>query len=141
MKITQLVWAFGCGLMFGLGLFITNMSNPQKVLAFLDVEGDWDASLAFVMASALLVLGLAQRYWLKELIIINIEANQCGGGNSSLIDKRLIAGACLFGLGWGLAGICPGPALAGLSSGLSGSYVFVAAMFAGFAAFNFWSKR
>ncbi len=134
----SLIFAFGYGLLFGLGLIVAGMTNPAKVKAFLDVGGDWDPSLAFVMLSALLVLGVAQRLWIKTEAEDN-ETNTCGG-DPGLLDARLILGAVLFGVGWGISGICPGPALVGLSSGLGGSYVFIAALFAGFALFRFWNK-
>ncbi|QWF70204.1 YeeE/YedE family protein [Methylomonas paludis] len=126
---------FVIGLIFGLGLIVAQMSNPGKVLAFLDVAGDWDPSLALVMASALLILGGAQR-WLIPTIkpILEPEQTVCGGSNAA-VDTKLVIGAAIFGIGWGLSGICPGPALVGLSSGLTGFYVFGAAMFAGFWLF------
>lgn len=132
------VFAFVFGLIFGLGLIVAQMTNPGKVLAFLDVAGTWDPSLALVMASALLVLGLSQRFIRQstepesddEQQLSACDAPKAGG------DARLIAGAAIFGIGWGLSGICPGPAIVGLTTGLPGSYVFAGAMFAGFALFR-----
>lgn len=131
--------AFILGLLFGLGLIVAKMTNPGKVLAFLDVAGDWDPSLAFVMASALLVLGVTQR-----LLPAKADPDQAGDAcdrPSAGVDARLIGGAAIFGVGWGLSGICPGPAIVGLTSGIPGVYVFAGAMFAGFALFNFLHRR
>ena len=128
------------GIGFGLGLIIAGMSNPAKVLAFLDVAGDWDPSLALVMASALSTLMLAQKFFLKNAQPLSTSAASSCDGNRSGIDSSLIIGSILFGLGWGLSGICPGPAFIGLVSGNSGSLVFFAAMYMGFLAFR-WGKR
>jgi uncharacterized protein len=131
------VYVFLFGLLFGLGLIVSQLTNPQKVLAFLDVAGDWDPSLAFVMASALLVLGVSRR-WRQTTDQSEFESasSACEPGKSA-IDARLLLGSAIFGVGWGLSGICPGPAILGLSSGLPGSYVFAGAMFAGFYLFKF----
>ena len=126
-------FAFLAGLIFGLGLIIAQMTNPTKVLAFLDVAGDWDPSLALVMSSALLILGASQR-WLLKSAESPAEDGQCGATQTGL-DARLIGGAAIFGIGWGLSGICPGPALVDLSSGLTGGLVFTGAMFGGFWLF------
>jgi len=131
------VYVFLFGLIFGLGLIVAQMTNPAKVLAFLDVAGDWDPSLALVMASALLVLGVSQR-WFHAADPAELEPEQAScTGPKAAIDARLLIGAALFGIGWGLSGICPGPAVVDLSSGLPGSYVFAGAMFAGFLLFKF----
>ena len=124
--------AFTTGFIFGLGLIIAQMTNPVKVLAFLDVAGNWDPTLALVMVGALLTFGI-----LYQII------NKCHKPSSekdttpkATIDKKLIIGSALFGIGWGLSGLCPGPALISLTSGLLGSYVFVVALFIGFALFR-----
>ena len=127
--------AFAIGLIFGFGLIIAQMSNPQKVKAFLDVAGDWDPSLAFVMASGLAVLAAIHKFFPSSE---QASENNCAGITNTTIDAKLIIGASLFGLGWGLSGICPGPAIVGLSSGLVGVYVFVVAMFVGFYMFKRW---
>ena len=121
--------ALVCGLVFGAGLAVSGMTNPAKVLGFLDVVGDWDATLAFVMGGALLVsaAGYAlaarrERSWLGEPFAIPSRRD---------LDAQLIGGAALFGVGWGLVGLCPGPALAGLSRGSGEVFLFVAAMTAG----------
>ena len=133
-----LAWLLGMS--FGLGLIIAGMSNPAKVLAFLDVSGDWDPSLALVMASALTTLILAQKFFLKNSEPLSRSAASSCDGNRSGIDLSLVAGATLFGLGWGLSGICPGPAFIGLASGNLNSVVFFAAMYAGFITFR-WVNR
>ena len=130
------LYAFLFGLLFGLGLIVAQMTNPEKVLAFLDVGGDWDPSLALVMASALLVLGVSQRL-LHAAVPAELELEQLACDSpGAAIDVKLIVGSAIFGIGWGLSGICPGPAIVGLTSGLPGSYVFVGAMFAGFFLFK-----
>lgn len=126
--------AFIAGLLFGLGLLLAGMADPAKVLAFLDLAGDWDPSLALVMAGAIgaaaLPLNLAQRRT-KALL----------GGAMQLptrrdLDARLVGGSLLFGVGWGIAGICPGPALAILLTGHWQVLLFVAAMLAGMLIFT-----
>lgn len=114
------------GLLFGLGLAVSNMVNPQRVLAFLDIFGVWDPTLAFVMGGALLVtvpgffLVLRRKQPLfSERFSLPLQAN---------IDKSLILGALLFGLGWGLSGLCPGPAIAALVSLDASLFMFCAVM-------------
>jgi uncharacterized protein len=132
------IFAFVFGLIFGLGLIIAQMTNPGKVLAFLDVAGEWDPSLALVMASALIILGVSQRLIRLSPEPESVDEQELSACDSPQagIDARLIAGAAIFGIGWGLSGICPGPAIVGLTSGLPGLYVFAAAMFAGFVLFR-----
>jgi uncharacterized membrane protein YedE/YeeE len=121
--------ALAAGILFGLGLAVSQMIDPAKVLAFLDVAGRWDPSLALVMAGALAVAFVGFRIALRR------PAPLVGGRfhlpTEKRIDGRLIAGAALFGIGWGLVGFCPGPAIASLPFGLPESFVFVAAMAAG----------
>ena len=128
--------AFAGGLIFGLGLVIAQMNNPAKVLAFLDVAGSWDPTLAFVMAGALLTLGILQRFIRKRPEQIQDTDLQAYVSPKARIDAKLITGSAIFGIGWGLSGLCPGPALISLTSGLAGGYVFVGAMFMGFFLFN-----
>jgi uncharacterized membrane protein YedE/YeeE len=123
------VVALLCGTVFGVGLAISGMTNPAKVLAFLDVFGAWDPTLAFVMGSALAVsaLGFARttrldRAWLGDSFAIPTRRD---------LDASLLVGAALFGIGWGLVGLCPGPALASLARGSWEILLFVAALLAG----------
>jgi uncharacterized membrane protein YedE/YeeE len=126
--------AFVAGLVFGIGLIVSGMTDPGKVIGFLDIAGNWDPSLAFVMAGAILVgffaFMLAQRRTRSFL-----------GGAMELprrrdIDARLVAGSVVFGIGWGLAGFCPGPALVSFGSGHDKATVFVAAMLLGMLAYT-----
>jgi uncharacterized protein len=117
------------GLIFGLGLIIGGMTNPAKVLAFLDITGDWDPSLAFVMVGAIAIGFFAfreakQRTWSVLGLSIDLPEN-------THIDRPLVIGAVLFGIGWGLAGFCPGPAVASVLTGGSAVWLFVASMLAG----------
>jgi uncharacterized membrane protein YedE/YeeE len=127
--MTRSVWALFAGIIFGLGLAVSGMINPAKVLAFLDIAGRWDPSLALVMAGALGVALISFRLILKR------PAPVLGGRfeipTAREIDRRLLAGAALFGIGWGLVGFCPGPAIASLAFGLKESFVFLAAMTVG----------
>lgn len=127
-----------CGLVFGAGLLISGMVQPTKVLGFLDIFGAWDPTLAVVMAAALAVsvpgFMLANRRskpWL---------AKQYFWPSKSEIDLPLVAGAALFGIGWGLVGLCPGPALENLATLSPGVIVFVVAMAAGMAVYDVWQK-
>lgn len=115
------------GTLFGAGLAISQMTNPAKVIGFLDVAGDWDPSLAFVMGTALLVSALAFR--------VHAARNPAASPRAG-IDSRLIAGAALFGLGWGLVGFCPGPAIAALVTGSGEVALFVLSMLAGMGLFR-----
>jgi uncharacterized protein len=121
--------ALACGLVFGLGLAISGMMNPAKVIGFLDVAGDWDPTLAFVMGGALLVAIPAYR------VILRQRRPVLSGGFSlpaeEKLDAALIWGSCLFGVGWGLVGFCPGPAVAAMVTGLPAVLGFVAAMIGG----------
>lgn len=128
--------AFISGLMFGFGLVLAQMTNPEKVLGFLDVAGNWDPSLALVMVGALLTLGTLQRLIRKPSEQIQDTDLQTCVNPKAKIDAKLITGSAIFGIGWGLSGFCPGPALVSLTAGLTGAYVFVGAMFIGFLLFN-----
>ena len=127
--------AFLSGLVFGFGLIVAQMTNPSKVLGFLDVVGEWDPSLAFVMIGALVTLSVLQ-YFIKRSCQHNLDKVVTHVPIHSKLDVKLIMGSSIFGIGWGLSGLCPGPALVGLTSGLSGILVFVSAMFAGFIGFK-----
>ncbi len=122
------------GLIFGFGLLISGMTNPEKVLGFLDVFGAWDISLALVMggglAVALVGVQLARR---QKLSWIGTEIDM---PSKTIITKRLIIGAMLFGIGWGLVGICPGPGIVLLVTGAWQAFVFIPAMIVGMLAFQ-----
>ena len=122
--------AFGSGLVFSAGLCLSGMTRPSKVLAFLDVGGAWDASLAFVMAGAIAVAAVAFRASARRGTPLLGERFDVPR-RASAIDARLIAGGAVFGVGWGLSGLCPGPAVVSLASGQIGAAVFVASMLAG----------
>ncbi|MDR6604567.1 putative membrane protein YedE/YeeE [Achromobacter deleyi] len=126
--------AFASGLVFGLGLIVSGMANPAKVLGFLDIAGDWDPSLAFVMGGAVLVTaagfaGLRRRR-------ASASGEPMHWPTATRIDLRLAAGSLAFGAGWGLAGFCPGPALVAASAGVTEALIFVAAMLAGMGIFS-----
>lgn len=118
------------GLLFAVGLAVGGMTDPNKVLAFLDVTGDWDPSLAFVMAGAVGVYAVAFRLVGRRAAPLFRKAFALPTRRD--IDGRLVGGAVLFGLGWGLSGYCPGPAVVGLTSLAPGALVFGAAMALGF---------
>ncbi|HXZ85499.1 MAG TPA: DUF6691 family protein [Myxococcota bacterium] len=121
--------ALVCGLVFGAGLLISGMTNPAKVLGFLDLAGRWDPTLAFVMGGALAVNASAWALTRRRARPLFTEAFALPAERG--IDRRLLAGSALFGAGWGLVGLCPGPALAGLLRGELPIYLFVAALLAG----------
>lgn len=126
------VVAFLVGVLFALGLGLGGMTQPPRVLGFLDVAGDWDPTLAFVMFAAVAVYAVAAR-------IAAGRSHPRYAATFSMptrrdIDTRLVAGAATFGVGWGLAGLCPGPALTSLGSGETAAFVFVAAMLVGLRA-------
>ena len=121
--------AFLSGLIFGIGLILSRMADPAKVLNFLDITGNWDPSLAFVMIGAIAV-GLVGFYLARKrpasLLDTPIQLP-----TATRIDKRLVLGSSLFGTGWGLAGICPGPAIVPLSAGMAPALIFVISMLFG----------
>lgn len=127
--------SFASGLLFGLGLIISRMVDPAKVLAFLDVFGNWDPSLAFVMAGA--VAASAGGYAFARRRGAPILASTLEIPSRRDLEPRLLAGAAVFGIGWGLVGLCPGPALTILPLGLWQAFVFVAALLAGMVAVRF----
>ena len=129
---------FAVGLLFGIGLILSGMTDPGKVIGFLDLTGAWDPSLALVMGGAILVGVFAFALAKKRTTTFLGGALQLPSSNA--IDKRLLAGSLLFGVGWGLAGFCPGPAIVSLGSGQPKAAVFVLAMLVGMALFE-WSER
>jgi uncharacterized membrane protein YedE/YeeE len=121
--------AFCAGVLFGAGLLLSGMANPANVLAFLDVAGDWNPALALTMGGAIAVAAPAFHYHRRSALAV---ANGCTTIISRAgIDRRLLGGAGIFGIGWGLSGICPGPGLVLLTTLSPGSLVFVASMIAG----------
>ncbi|RQS36495.1 hypothetical protein DIE03_04970 [Burkholderia sp. Bp8992] len=135
----QAGFAFLGGLLFGIGLIVSGMANPQKVLGFLDLAGRWDPSLAFVMAGAVGVAVFAFA-WAKRRTLswlglpIRLPAVRA-------ITVRLVAGSAVFGIGWGMAGFCPGPAIVSIGFGSAKGIAFVVAMLAGMAIFEWVERR
>ncbi|MGD0334676.1 MAG: DUF6691 family protein [Xanthobacteraceae bacterium] len=131
-----------CGFIFGWGLFISGMIRPEKVLGFLDVlaipSGNWDPSLAVVMAVALAVTGLGYALARRRPPLF---ASQNQWPTQTAIDRPLLAGSALFGIGWGLVGLCPGPAIENLATLSPPVVVFVVAMAAGMVAYHVWETR
>jgi len=134
MKHLQWLTALLAGLMLGLGLILSGMANPAKVVGFLDVTGLWDPSLALVMGGGLVVGALGYR-WLRARPVtllgepLNLPTN-------SVINLRLIGGSVLFGIGWGLTGICPGPSLVLLGAGLDAGIIYVLALLTGMLIYS-----
>jgi uncharacterized membrane protein YedE/YeeE len=124
-----LLASLASGLLFGLGLTVSQMINPMKVIGFLDVFGDFDPSLAFVMATAIPVT--AAGYAVARRCRSPLCASTFSPPTQAKIDRRLTVGAVLFGVGWGLVGYCPGPALAGLGLGNPATVLFVFSMLVG----------
>ena len=135
----QKILEFVTGLVFGLGLILSGMSNPAKVTGFLDLAGNWDPSLAFVMGGAVLVAFVAFRVAKQRTQAFFGDALKLP--SASQIDRRLVAGSLLFGAGWGLAGFCPGPALVSVGAGYTQAMIFVAAMLAGMLVFELLNRR
>ena len=127
------------GLIFGLGLIVSGMANPEKVLGFLDIAGAWDPSLAFVMAGAIIV-GVVAFTVARKRTLSFLGFNMTLPANNR-IEKRLIIGSMMFGIGWGIAGFCPGPALVALGAGEAKGVVFVASMVAGMVIFELFERR
>lgn len=133
------VFAFVAGLIFGLGLMVAGMVNPAKILGFLDIAGTWDPSLALVMAGAIAVglvaFALARGRTMSALGLPMQLPSQ------RTVDARLIGGSLVFGIGWGLAGFCPGPAIVALGAGYAKAAVFVVAMLLGMGAFGLLERQ
>jgi hypothetical protein len=135
----HLIASFVCGLIFGAGLLISGMTQPEKVLGFLDIFGAWDATLAFVMAGAVAVASAG--FALAKRRGVPILAEKLQWPTRSDIDTPLVVGAALFGLGWGLVGLCPGPALVNLAGLGLPIIVFVAAMAVGMVGHDAWRAQ
>lgn len=134
----NILMALIVGLVFGIGLIVSGMTDPAKVLGFLDLAGNWDPSLAFVMGGAILVglaafrfAGRRERSLLGDVMRLP---------TASRIDRRLVFGSLAFGAGWGLAGYCPGPALASLATGDAKPWIFALAMLAGMGLFELFER-
>ena len=135
----RIVLALVAGLVFGLGLLLSGMADPAKVLGFLDLAGTWDPSLAFVMAGAVGIATIGFALARRRTTSLLGETMQLPAKRA--IDRRLIAGSLLFGAGWGLAGFCPGPAIVALGLGSGQAIVFVIAMLAGMGLFELIERR
>ena len=130
--------AFFVGLLFGLGLILSGMTNPSKVIGFLDISGLWDPSLLMVMGGAIGIGVFA--FSLAKKRTLNFLGGALHLPKSNEIDKPLIVGAAFFGVGWGLAGFCPGPAIVSLAMGQYSAFVFVASMLVGMLFFEIFNR-
>jgi hypothetical protein len=137
--MARILASFGCGLVFGIGLLISGMTEPSKVLGFLDLFGAWDATLAFVMAGAVAVASAG--FALARNQSAPLLASSFAWPSRRNIDAPLLIGSAVFGIGWGLSGICPGPALVNLAGLSPPIIVFVAAMMVGMISYEFWQRR
>lgn len=135
----RILMALITGLVFGIGLIVAGMTNPAKVLGFLDLAGRWDPSLALVMAGAILVALPAFRVAARRRQSLLGEPMRLP--TATRIDRRLVLGSLAFGAGWGLAGFCPGPALASLTTGAVQPLIFCAAMLVGMCIFELLERR
>jgi uncharacterized membrane protein YedE/YeeE len=135
----QRISEFVVGLLFGLGLMLSGMTDPSKVIGFLDLFGHWDPSLAFVMGGAIAVGFFA--FALAKKRTTNFLGGALHLPKSTQIDKRLVLGNVMFGAGWGLAGFCPGPALVSMAAGQDKALVFVLAMVFGMIVYELIQRR
>jgi hypothetical protein len=136
--LKNLVVAYVCGVLFAVGLAVSGMTHPAKIIAFLDL-GHWDPSLALVMGSGLAINALAFRFALRRPH--PVWAKRFSLPAATPIDRSLVAGAALFGVGWGLGGYCPGPGLTSVPSGAPSAVAFVAAMLAAMVVYALLSRR
>ena len=120
--------AFLVGLLFGIGLLVSGMTDPFKIIGFLDIAGLWDPSLAFVMLGAVIVGSIAFRFAGRRAAPVLGGEMRLPGARG--VDRRLVVGSLTFGVGWGVAGFCPGPAVVALGAGYAKAAVFVLALFA-----------
>lgn len=137
--MSKLIFSLLSGLVFGLGLIVSGMSNPAKVLGFLDLAGAWDPSLAMVMGGAIAIAMPA--FWLARRRTGSLLGDPMQLPATRRIDRRLLLGSLAFGAGWGIAGFCPGPALVSLLAGQPKAWIFVLAMLAGMAVFEVLERR
>jgi len=131
--------AFLVGLLFGLGLIISGMTDPSKVIGFLDLAGAWDPSLAFVMAGAILIGAIA--FTIAKKRQRSLLGAPMRLSSATELDKGLLIGSLAFGIGWGLSGFCPGPAVVSAAAGQPKAWIFVAAMLAGMALYGMLERR
>lgn len=137
--MARLVWALASGLLMGCGLLMSGMADPATVLGFFDVAGTWNPSLAFVMGGGLAVTWAGYRLCLRRAAPVCASGFQVPTRRD--VDARLIGGAAIFGIGWGIAGYCPGPAITAAAAGLAQGAWFVLAMLVGMAAWGGLSRR
>lgn len=135
----RLIFSFIAGGLFGAGLFVSGMTDTTKVQGWLDVFGAWDPTLAFVMGGAMIPMFIA--WQMARRRTLSVLGSDLPPPPSTRIDGRLVVGSLMFGAGWGLAGICPGPSIAALSYGGPSLYVFIAAMLTGMALAPFVRAR
>ncbi|MGE8540942.1 DUF6691 family protein [Acinetobacter sp. ANC 3813] len=133
-------FAFVFGGLFSVGLMVSGMSNPEKVLNFLDIAGAWDPSLAFVMAGAIAVAFIPFQRAVKHPEFKTAYGEPIELPKNTVLDRKLIAGSCIFGIGWGMAGICPAPSFTLIGLGHYQALYFIAAMFAGVWLHRMWSE-
>ncbi|MCC7702627.1 YeeE/YedE family protein [Janthinobacterium sp. GW460P] len=137
--MSKLLLSLLSGLVFGLGLIVSGMANPAKVIGFLDLAGAWDPSLMLVMGGA---IGVAlPAFWLARRRSKSLLGDSMQLPTSRRIDRRLLLGSLAFGAGWGIAGFCPGPALVSLLAGQPKAWLFVIAMLVGMALFEVLERR
>lgn len=135
----RLVFAAMAGALFGAGLLVSGMTQPAKVQGWLDVFGQWDPTLGFVLAGAIIPMAIAWRIAARRPA--SVSGQPFPDAPAPRIDRRLIIGSALFGAGWGLSGLCPGPSMATLGIGGAPFWAFFAAMVAGMALFGLWNRR
>ena len=129
--------SFFCGILFGLGLAISEMTNPMKVKSFLDITGNWDPSLVLVMASSIAITYI----FLKYIFIKSKKSKIFSEIKFNVIDFKLVVGAILFGVGWGLVGFCPGPSIAALADIQINTIYFIISMIVGILIYRFLYKK
>ena len=135
----RLIFAALAGGLFGAGLLVSGMTQPAKVQGWLDVFGDWDPTLGFVLTGAIIPMAIAWRIAARRPA--SVSGTAFPAPPAPRIDTRLVIGSALFGLGWGLSGLCPGPSMATLGIGGAPFWAFFAAMIAGMLGFGRWSRR
>jgi uncharacterized membrane protein YedE/YeeE len=131
--------AFIAGLLFGLGLIISGMTNPAKVIGFLDLAGEWDPSLAFVMAGAILIGAIG--FTIAKKRQFSLLGAPMRLSSATKLDARLLLGSLVFGIGWGLSGFCPGPAVVSAAAGQPKAWLFVVSMLSGMALYTMLERR